>query len=336
MPKLICSAVLASLLLGGFFVGSASAQSKKLTITAAEMYAVPAGNDLEALQTAFIRLISYKPMSPKELELHKAKFGPALQGICQKIVATDRDPQSVLHKAARHMLVTLRMDELIQPGASDDDRKVFLGKFAPYLAGLPLGEPNVTLATQFASGLEAAGSFQLAAEAYAKLGEVFATADDAEVARGGRKLLGGARRLGLEGQPMPLTGTTLDGQPFDIASLKGKVVLVDFWATWCPPCVKEYPNIKKHYDALHDQGFEVVGISLDKDRAALETFVAEKKVPWTILHEPESSESSAVVEYGIFGIPRMFLIDREGKVVSINAWGENLSRLLPMVMKQGG
>src|SRR5690606_1724849 len=77
-------------------------------------------------------------------------------------------------------------------------------------------------------------------------------------------LEGIARRMALPGNPIQVTGTLLDGSPFNWDAYRGKVVLVDFWATWCGPCRAEVPNVIKMYQAYHDKGFDVVGISLDE------------------------------------------------------------------------
>ena len=130
---------------------------------------------------------------------------------------------------------------------------------------------------------------------------------------------------------MEITGTLLNGKPFDQSTLTGKVVLVDFWATWCGPCIAEIPNVLEAYKKYSSKGFEVVGVSLDQDRDALEKFVTDKKIPWPILFE--NSEGSGwqhplATYYGISGIPTVILIGKDGNVVSLNARGERLGELL--------
>ena len=84
----------------------------------------------------------------------------------------------------------------------------------------------------------------------------------------------------LKTKPLDLKFTAADGHEVDLAQMRGKVVLIDFWATWCGPCVAELPNVLKAYEKLHPKGFEIVGISLDSDRAKLETFIKEKNMTW--------------------------------------------------------
>ena len=155
---------------------------------------------------------------------------------------------------------------------------------------------------------------------------------DAEAAAGDA---GAERLLALRGEPLELAGPLLDGTPFDQASLAGKVVLVDFWATWCGPCVAEIPNMLEQYEKYHDKGFEVVGISLDEEKDKVDAFVADKKIPWPIIYAGKGWQDPVAQFYGISGIPQLILIGRDGNVITLNARGEALVKKLAELFKDG-
>jgi thiol-disulfide isomerase/thioredoxin len=121
------------------------------------------------------------------------------------------------------------------------------------------------------------------------------------------------------GKPLDIRFTALDGREVDLAKLKGKVVLVDFWSTDCGPCVAEMPMVKEVYQKLHDRGFEVVGISLDDKESVLRRFLKEKELPWPQHFDGKGWENRFAVQYGIFGIPTMWLVDRQGNLRDANA-----------------
>lgn len=120
--------------------------------------------------------------------------------------------------------------------------------------------------------------------------------------------------------------TAVDGREVDLAQLRGKVVLIDFWATWCGPCKEELPNIKRVYAAYHERGFEVVGISLDRagDRQTLIDYCRENDLPWPQHFDGKFWKNEFAVKYAIKAIPAMFLLDQSGKVVTTNARGDKL------------
>ena len=121
------------------------------------------------------------------------------------------------------------------------------------------------------------------------------------------------------GKPVDISFKSLDGRVVDITKLKGKVVLIDFWATWCGPCVAELPNVKKTYAKFHEKGFEIIGISLDQSRDKLSKFVEKEKMPWPQHFDGQGWKNKYAVKYGIQGIPAMWLIDKNGNLVDMKA-----------------
>lgn len=244
-------------------------------------------------------------------------------------------PSKALAREARRMTIITDMQGMfttrdVSGAGAIVDRIVALVKDDPADAN------SANLAMQTAGALEQfPGGEAVSMEIYRRVGPLLASSDDERTKAISDMFAGILRRLDLPGHAMEITGTTMDGTAFDQKQLAGKVVLVDFWATWCGPCVAEMPNVLEQYAKYHDKGFEVVGVSLDNDRSALEAFIAEHKVPWIILHEREIAKGGhpLAAKYGITGIPTVILIGRDGKVITMDVRGEKLGEQLELLFK---
>lgn len=134
------------------------------------------------------------------------------------------------------------------------------------------------------------------------------------------------RRSLKEGTKFPdFEEKDLDGKALSIANYKGKVVLVDFWATWCGPCVGELPNVLKAYEANHAKGFEIIGISLDQDEKKLRDFIKDRKMPWQQFFDGKGWGNKLAAKYGVNSIPATYLLDGEGKIIGKDLRGDALS-----------
>jgi peroxiredoxin len=129
---------------------------------------------------------------------------------------------------------------------------------------------------------------------------------------------GALELMAMRTTPLDLKFTAVDGSEIDLAALRGQVVLVDFWATWCPPCVEEVPELVATYEKFKDQGFTIVGISLDEDKGALEKFTTENKMTWPQFFDGKGWENEMAKRFKIQTVPTMWLLDREGKLIDAN------------------
>ena len=136
-----------------------------------------------------------------------------------------------------------------------------------------------------------------------------------------------ANAQGTLPQPVGIQFTAVDGRTVDLAQLRGKVVLIDFWATWCPPCRAEVPHVVEAYTKLHDKGFEVIGISLDQNKSALEEFTKKYGMTWPQYFDGKGWENVISQKNKVESIPAMWLIDKQGQVVTTNARGDLTSQV---------
>ncbi len=146
-----------------------------------------------------------------------------------------------------------------------------------------------------------------------------------------------AKRDAVLNQPVTIAGTTISGTNLTTADLKGKVILVDFWASWCVPCRAELPHILETYKKYHGQGLEVVGVSNDYGPDPLKTFLAKTGLPWPQLFDAKAADahelSPLAVRFGVVTLPVMIAIDRRGVCRSVTAY-DGMDTLVPKLLAE--
>jgi peroxiredoxin len=136
------------------------------------------------------------------------------------------------------------------------------------------------------------------------------------------------------GQPAPdFTLNTTEGTPLSLSSFKGKVVLIDFWASWCGPCRGENPNVVKMYEDLHPEGVEILGVSLDENKEKWLKAIEDDGLIWNHVSDLKGWDSSAAKLYGVNGIPATVIVDKNGIIVAKNLRGEELKAAIEKLIQ---
>lgn len=125
-------------------------------------------------------------------------------------------------------------------------------------------------------------------------------------------------------QASDFTLPSIDGTPITLSSFKGKITLIDFWASWCGPCREENPFVVQAYNAFHAKGFEILGVSLDKDKTKWQEAISKDGLNWTHVSNLKGWDCEVAKQYGVESIPTNFLLDKDGKIIAKNLRGEEL------------
>ena len=127
---------------------------------------------------------------------------------------------------------------------------------------------------------------------------------------------------------------TLDGKKITLSSLKGKYVIIDFWASWCGPCCRELPTVKRIYDKYKDKGLEIIGLSLDDKKERWTKAIEKYEMTWIQASDLKGWECPVAGLYNVTGIPKVFLLDKEGKIMSSTLRGEELEKEMDKIFEK--
>jgi thiol-disulfide isomerase/thioredoxin len=209
----------------------------------------------------------------------------------------------------------------------EDVQADWLESLQQYVKAYPASPTTPEAMLQLAMAYEFGGQEEEAKSWYTSLAERFPSSEVADKAEGAK------RRLESVGKMIAVQGSSPTGGTVDLRQFRGKVVLIQYWATWCEPCKADMAALKELLTKYGSGGFQVIGVSLDSRREDLAGFLSNNRVPWPLIYEEGGLDSRPANEMGILTLPTMILVDEQGRVVNRNVHVAELDRELQRLMR---
>jgi peroxiredoxin len=277
-------------------------------------------------------IASAKKLQPRSAEQY-IEMQRSIRSAAKLLVELTTDRSSPVLKQAEADFVSASVMLLGNEGP-DAQVKTF-ERFRDYLADKKkIAFADIQMAFLAGQNLEQIADVSLAKKAYESFAEIFKQKDDPALADIVATLEANVRRLDLPGKLFKLQSNTLDGAKFELEAQRGKYVLIYFWSSASPPCEQEFPYMRSVYEKYKSRGFEIVGVGMDEKKDAAIQFVKRLEVPWINVWDNRKDGVAKVMQnYGISALPTLILLDKELKVITLEArgllLGKALENLLP-------
>lgn len=291
---------------------------------------VPAGATLEQLEKLLKQAKQARPANPLQYQAMQTAIRDASKEVQKLLAGNDQDPR---FKQAE--LDTISSSVALMTYFGEDAKQKTLEQMHQFLKSREeLALQDVQTGVLAAAMLELQPNKKPARDTYQLLYDLLEKDEREEMQSLRLNLAASMRRLDLLGNKFDLAAVTRDGKELKIDDFAGKFVLVDFFATWCEPCLAEVPRLQKHYAKYQAKGLEVIGISLDADEASLQRYLDRVKLPWPIIHDNAEDPLERIqMKFGVSHLPTVLLLNKEGTVVSLEARGAELDRLMQILFE---
>jgi thiol-disulfide isomerase/thioredoxin len=289
---------------------------------------LPAGSDVGALQKLVLKARLAKPGNPDQYKAQQT----AIRDASAKLTQLLKKDNPAYRQAEIDMITS---SVLMLTFFSDKEQATLIQQVTDFL------KSRKKLSIQdVQTGVIAAGMIELrpekkpAHDLYVLMDELLKDDDREEMQSFRLNLQGSIRRLRMLGNKFDFEATTMDGKKLKTEDFAGKFVIVDFFATWCKPCIAEMTLIKAHYEKYKDKGLIVIGISVDENKEELDKFLAENQPPWPIVHDnAENPLDRLQLKYGVSTYPTVLLLNKEGTVISLEARNSEQVRLMQILFE---
>ncbi len=291
---------------------------------------IPPQADEKTLSEIIRKAKSSQPVSPEQYRAMQTAIRDASQELLTLLEANQQTPR---YQQAELDMISASVALMTYFG-EDAKRKTLEQVHAFLKSRQQLSLPDIQTGMLAAAMLELQPDKGPARDTYQLLDRLLAEDHREEMQSLRVNLQAAVRRLNLLGHKLELSAQSLDGQQIDVDDYAGKYLIVDFFASWCEPCLSEVPRLRKHLAKYREKGLEVVGVSLDGDVESLNAYLEKARLPWPIIHDnADDPQERLQMKLGVSSLPTVLLLNKEGIVVSLEARDSELDRIVQMLFE---